>query len=444
MLDTTIIALATPPFPSALALIRVSGRDAFAITDKVFSKPVSNCKEKTILYGALKDEKGRMIDLVIVLVYPKPNTMTGEDVIEITCHGSPLIANQIIQVYMSYGAVYATRGEFSSRAFYNGKMDLVEAEAVNDLINATTIESKNLALLSLSGQTSKLVAPLKEEIASLLALLEVGIDFPEYDEEEVASNEGVYEGCKNIRGRIATLIEQGEEGRYIREGVKVAIVGEPNVGKSSILNALLKENKAIVSDIPGTTRDVVEGMVSLDGIPLLLLDTAGIHDTEDRIEQLGVERSKSSIGKADLVLFVHDASNLNASEEDQLRALLKGKRVIDIYNKCDKIDQKLPNQVYTSALSGDIDSLKKAIRETLGIGDDAFRLPSLSSARELSILRKIDRALEQAQNDAEQGVTLDLLSVSLQEAYRYARELLGEEPTQDLQDEIFSRFCVGK
>ena len=287
MLGTTIIALATPPFPSALALIRVSGSEAFAITDSMFSKKISNCKEKTIFYGEMHDEQGRMIDLVMVFAYPGPNTMTGEDVVEITCHGSQLIANQIIEAYLTHGAVYATRGEFSSRAFYNGKMDLVEAEAVNDVINATTVESKNLALLSLSGKTSKLIAPLKEEIADMLALLEVGIDFPEYDEEEQASNEGIAKGCKGIRERICKLIAQGEEGRYIREGVKVAIVGEPNVGKSSILNALLKENKAIVSDIPGTTRDVVEGSLSLDGIPLFLLDTAGIHDTEDRIEQLG-------------------------------------------------------------------------------------------------------------------------------------------------------------
>ena len=444
MFNSTIIALATPPFPSALALIRVSGKDAFAITDRVFSKKVSNCKEKTILYGSMKDENDRVIDLVVVLVYPGPNTMTGEDVIEITCHGSQLIANQIIQAYMSQGAVYATRGEFSSRAFYNGKMDLIEAEAVNDVINATTIESKNLAMLSLSGKTSKLVAPIKEEIASLLALLEVGIDFPEYDEEEVASNEGVYEGCKKIIDRIQTLIEQGEEGRYIREGVKVAIVGEPNVGKSSILNALLKENKAIVTDIPGTTRDVVEGMVNLDGIPVLFLDTAGIRDTEDVVERLGVERSKSSIENADLVIYVHDASKSDDEDDADLKSLLEGKKVLEIFNKSDKTPAKEDGRIYISALHGDVEALKKGIRERLGIGDDAFRLPSLSSARELSILRKINRALKQAMDDAELGVTLDLLSVPLQEAYRYARELLGEEPTQDLQDEIFSRFCVGK
>lgn len=444
MLGTTIIALATPPFPSALALIRVSGSEAFSITDKVFSKKVSDCKEKSIFYGEMHDEEGRMIDLVMVFAYPEPNTMTGENVVEITCHGSQLIANQIIEAYMANGAAYATRGEFSSRAFYNGKMDLVEAEAVNDVINATTVESKNLALLSLSGKTSKLITPIKEEIASMLALLEVGIDFPEYDEEEQASNEGVYEGCKRIRERISTLILQGEEGRYIREGVKVAIVGEPNVGKSSILNALLRENKAIVSDIPGTTRDVVEGAISLDGIPLQLLDTAGIRETDDKIERMGVERSKDSIEKADIVLFIHDASGSETAEEKRLRTVLNGKRIIEIYNKSDKIDQKEPNKIYVSAIDGHIEPLKVAIKNALGIGEEAFKIPSLSSARELSLLRKINKALEKAQTDAEDGLTLDLVSSSLQEAYRLAKELVGEEPSQDLEDEIFSRFCVGK
>ena len=444
MFGTTIIALATPPFPSALSLIRVSGKDAFAITDSLFSKKVTGLQKREILFGSLMDEKGEAIDLVVVLAYPAPNTMTGEDVIEITCHGSPIIVNQIIQAYLSRGAVYATRGEFSSRAFYNGKMDLVEAEAVNDLINATTVESKNLALLSLSGKTSELMGPLKEEIASLLALLEVGIDFPEYDEEEVASNEGVALGCKNIRSRIATLIKQGEEGRVIREGVKVAIVGEPNVGKSSLLNALLNENKAIVSDIPGTTRDVVEGMISLDGIPLYLLDTAGIHDTEDRIEQLGVERSKSSIEKADLVLFIHDASQNRDEEEAELRKMLEGKKVLEIYNKSDKTPIKSENHIYVSALKGELGDLKNAIKNALGVGDDAFRLPSLSSVRELALLRRIDFYLSKAQEDAEAGSTLDLVSVNLQAAYRAAKEMLGEEPSQDLEDEIFSRFCVGK
>lgn len=443
MFDSTIIALATPPFPSALALIRVSGPNAFSITDRVFSKKVSGIRDRSIFYGGIHDSKGDLVDLVVILAYPAPNTMTGEDVIEISCHGSPLIANQIIQIYLEQGAVYATRGEFSSRAFYNGKMDLVEAEAVNDVIRATTVEAKNLALLSLSGETSKLIGPLKEEIADLLALLEVGIDFPEYDEEETISDQKIIEGVKNIRARIAQLISQGKAGRIIQEGIKVALVGSPNVGKSSILNALIKENKAIVSDIPGTTRDVVEGVISLDGIPLYLLDTAGIHDTADRLEQLGVERSKASIEKADIVLFIHDAAS-NEDEDPELLELLKGKSVIDIYNKMDLTQERKSNAVYISATEGDMEPLKKAIRDQLGIGEDAFRLPSLSSARELAILRQIDEALEKASLDAENGMTLDLISVSLQKAYSKARELLGEETNQDLEDEIFSRFCVGK
>jgi len=442
MFDSTIIALATPPLPSALSLIRISGKDAFALTDKIFSKKVTGVTAPTIFYGKIMDQE-EVVDMVIVLAYPAPKTFTGEDIVEITCHGSPLIANQIIGLYLNNGANYATRGEFSSRAFYNGKMDLIEAEAVNEVIHATTVEAKNLAMLSLSGETSKLIGPLKEDIAGLLALLEVGIDFPEYDEEEAISNEKVVIGCREIRKKITKLIEEGQEGKIAKEGIKVAIVGEPNVGKSSILNALLKENKAIVSDIPGTTRDVVEGAISIDGIPVYLLDTAGIHETDDRLEKLGVERSLSSIENADLVLFVHDASNENINE-DELRRLLQGKRVIEVFNKLDKVQSRKEDAVYCSALDGNIEELKVAIRKAIGVSNDVFKLPSLSSARQLALLRQIEQALGQAENDAAMMMTLDLVSVHLQEAYRYARELLGEEPTQDLEDEIFSRFCVGK
>lgn len=444
MFEKTIIALATPPLHSALALIRVSGKDAFAITNSLFSRQISSESGRAIYYGMLFDNDRNPIDLVVILAYPEPNTMTGENVIEISCHGSQVIVNQIIEAYLSKGAVYATRGEFSSRAFYNGKMDLIEAEAVNDLISATTKEAKNLALLSVSGETSKLVLPLKDEVASLLAFLEVGIDFPEYDEEEEISHERILLTCKETRHRIASLIKQGQQGKLYRDGVKIALVGAPNVGKSSLLNALLKQNKAIVSEIPGTTRDVVEGAISIDGIPVQLLDTAGIHETNDRLEQMGVDRSKMAIEEADLVLFIHDASINDVQEEKELLSLLEGKDVIHVYNKMDLLDSYSKERIYITANEGKIDALIKAVKAHLGIEENAYRLPSLSSARELGLLRQIDEALMKAQEDAEQGCTLDLISVSLQEAYRLIRMLLGEEPSQDLEDEIFSRFCVGK
>src|SRR5574344_939070 len=293
-MGNSIIALATAPLKSALALIRVSGDDAFALTDQIFTKKISGITKREMFFGSIKDD-GKDIDLVVVLAYPGPHTMTGEDVVEISCHGSLLIVNEIIECYLKRGATYATRGEFSSRAFFNGKMDLVEAEAVNDLINATTKEAKNLSLLSLEGSTSKLVQPLKKAIADSLALIEVNIDYPEYTDLEEANESKIAASIKDIRYQVGDLIRGGEEGKIVKEGLKVAIVGEPNVGKSSLLNAMLNEDKAIVSDIPGTTRDVVEGEINLKGIALHLLDTAGIRENAEAIAEMGIALSKEDL-----------------------------------------------------------------------------------------------------------------------------------------------------
>ena len=436
-----IIALATPPLVSALALIRLSGDNVFSILESLFSKPIGEVSTRRIEYGTLRDQ-GKDIDMVCAYLYPHPHSMTGEDVVEITCHGSMVIVDEIVTAFLSKGVRYAVNGEFSSRAFLNGKMDLIEAEAVNDMILATTSEAKNVALLSLSGKTSKTVLPLKQELADVLALLEVGIDYPEYDEEESFTIPAFLERSKTIREQIATLISKGEEGKIIRNGIKVAIVGEPNVGKSSLLNALLEEEKAIVSPIPGTTRDIVEGQISVKGIPVSLLDTAGIHDTEDQIEKIGVDRSYASLEKADLVLYVLDASD--EKEDPELETRLQGKKVVRIFNKADLVAEKKDGELYISALHHDVEAVKSAIYRALSLNEESYRTPSLSNARELSLLRKMDEELRKAEEDAEQGAGFDILALSLQRAYRFCRELLGEEASQDLSDEIFSRFCVGK
>ncbi len=438
----TIIALATPPLKGALAIIRVSGDEAFPITDKLFSKLISGMKERGLVYGAIHDGEA-LVDQVVLMVYPAPNSMTGEDVVEISCHGSMVIVEQIVGLYLSLGATYATRGEFSSRAFYNGKMDLIEAEAVNDLINATTVEAKNVALLSLSGATSKLLSPLKEELGEMLGLIEVGIDYPEYDEVEQATLPEISKKCQALREQISRWIKEGNEGLLIRQGVKVALVGEPNVGKSSILNALLKQDKAIVSAIPGTTRDVVEGDLSIRGIPIHLLDTAGIRESENQIEALGIERSRRSIEEADLVVLVLDAKGQGEESAELLRLTENKKRVI-VYNKSDLLEKKEAGKRYVSALEGDVKELKEAIFEALGVHQEAYLAPSFSNARELGLLKSIEMNLAQAEEDAEAGATMDLISHSLQLAYGKVKELFGEEATQDLEDEIFSRFCVGK
>ena len=442
-MNDSIIALATPPLKSALAIIRLSGDGVFSLTDSFFSKKILDTQKRSLVYGVFSDN-GKAIDEVMLLLYPSNNSMNGEEVVEISCHGSMVIVNQIIECYLAKGVRYATGGEFTSRAFYHGKMDLIEAEAVNDLINATTVEAKNIALLSVSGKTSKLIGPIKEDISSLLALLEVGIDFPEYDDEEQATCQSILVGCEKIRIRIAELIRKGKQGSVVRNGVKVALVGEPNVGKSSLLNALLEQNKAIVSSIPGTTRDVVEGDISLNGVPLHLLDTAGIRESSDAIEQLGIERSKKAIQECDLAIFVRDGSSNADQGENDFFALVGEKPHIVVDNKADRVANKKEGCIYVSALNGDISELKNEILRVLGVESDAFDTPSLSSVRELGLLRKIDEDLFEAQDGASQGLTMDLLSIPLQSAYNHARELLGEDMTHDLTDEIFSRFCVGK
>ena len=438
----TIVALATPALVSALALIRVSGDEAFAITEKLSGKSLAGLENPKIMHAFLSYEE-RSLDEVVLLCFPAKKSMNGEDIVEISCHGSPLIANEIIQAYLSLGARYAVNGEFASRAFYNGKMDLIQAEAINDMINAATSESKNVAMLSLKGETSKLLAPFMEKVSALLATVEVGIDYPEYDEEEQVTIPALLQGIRELEKELDTLIEKGACGQYVRNGVDIALVGEPNVGKSSLLNALLSEDKAIVSAIPGTTRDVVEGTISLRGLPVRLFDTAGIRETEDEIERLGVERSRKALDKATLVLLIRDERG-ETEEYLRLKESLKGKRVIEIVNKNDLGIQKEEGVCFVSAKTGDIEPLKDAIFNALSLREDVFVTPSLSSERELALLRKTRQALAEAERMCEKNATLDLISTSLQEAYNDIRRLLGKDATQDFGEEIFSRFCVGK
>lgn len=444
-MDRPIIALATPPLKGALAVIRTSGEGVFAITDELFSKKISGIKERGLFLGEMHNAEGKRIDQVVVLAYPGPKTMTGEDVVEIIPHGSMLIVNEIIEAYEAKGCSYATRGEFSSRAFYNGKMDLVEAEAVNDLINATTIESKDLALKSLSGEASKLLKPIKDRIASLMALIEVGIDFPEYTDVEEASAAKIAKESKEIKKDVDALIADAHDGQIIKGGVNVAIVGEPNVGKSSILNALLEEEKAIVSDIPGTTRDIVEGDISVHGVPLHLLDTAGIRASKDKIEEIGVTLSEKSIERADVVVLVLSAAeNQMSQKEKEIVELAKGKRLILCYNKEDLAASKDEKKLYVSALNKNVGPLKEEIYKTLNLSEESFSKPSLSNPRQIGLLRQISENMREVSIDADNNAPMDLLSVNLQAAYHAAQDILGETGAADVQDEIFSRFCVGK
>ena len=437
----TIVALATAPIKSALAIVRLSGDDVFEVVDKCFSKDLLNLKERTIIYGSIIND-GEKIDDVVLLAYKGPKSFTGEDSIEIICHGSPLISKQIIEACIKNGARMATNGEFSSRAYMHNKIDLVQAEAINDVVNSTTREAKNLNLLSLDGKTSNLIKPIKTRIADILSLIEVNIDYPEYEDIEVANKDKIVEVIDELVPQIEVLLSDGEKAKIINEGVKIALVGKPNVGKSSLLNAFLGEDRAIVTDIAGTTRDVVEGNVNIDGLVLHLFDTAGIRDSKDTIESIGIERSKKTIKEADIVVVVLDSSQELDEEDEQILNFAKEYNPIVVYNKDD--DDSNADKLSISALNGQIEPLIKAIKERVGIDEKAFSKPALNNTRQLGLLSKAKESLFMAKKDALNNLTVDLISTSLFDAYTSILEILGESNQLDLSKEIFSRFCVGK
>ena len=439
-----IVSLVTPPIKGAVALIRISGDNTLEIINQMFSRKI--VESHKVYYGFIIDkETNEKVDEVMVSYFKGPKSFTGEDVVEISCHGSMIIANQIIELCIRYGARISERGEFSSRAFYNGRIDLVQAEAINSLINAETLQSKRLQMHSLTGQTSALIRPIKNKLADILSLIEVNIDYPEYLDIEEMTNEKIINEVDPLIEVIDNLIKDGEKSKLINEGINVTIVGRPNVGKSSLLNALLKQDKAIVTNIPGTTRDIVEGKVNLNGIVLNLLDTAGIRTSSDEVEKIGIEKSKSTLDQADLVLLVLEANNFT-QEDQELLDLTNNKKRLVVYNKKELMDSSLikEDQIYISALNKDIKELELAIIKMFNLETINEITPSLCSSREIGLLNKVKHNLIQAKQEAELALSLDLVSLSLKQAYDNIKDILGEEVTVDLAGEIFSRFCVGK
>ena len=437
----TIVALATPPIRSALAIVRFSGEDCFKIVSKFFSKQIDVTKS-TIMHGFVMDGNTK-IDEVVLLAYKGPRSFTGEDSAEIICHGSPVIFNQIIELALKNGARLATGGEYTSRAFMNNKLDLIQAESINDLINAETKEAKNIALMSLDGSTSKLISPIKEDIGYLLSLIEVNIDYPEYEDLEEANIEKIKDIMKKNIKYIESLISDGNKGRIIRDGINIAIVGKPNVGKSSILNALLNEDKAIVSSYKGTTRDVVEGKFILNGVLINLFDTAGIRESDDYVEGIGITKSIDKLNKADIVITVFDSMNLD-EEDKKILDLIKNKDTIIVYNKSDINEYNNHDYIVTSAINKDVESLKQAILKKLNLSNENYVNPSISSTRELGILKNIKEMMTKVFNDASNGISIDLLSADIKDIYLSILSLTGEDHDFDIAKEIFSRFCVGK
>lgn len=437
----TIVALATAPMKSAIAVIRVSGEDCYNIVSQVFTTDLRDLKKREIHYGFIKDNE-QTIDEVMVINYVKPHSFTGENSVEIMCHGSMLIANEIIELLISKGARLATRGEFSSRAYLNGRIDLVQAEAINDVINATSSEAKNLSILSLKGHTSKLLTPLKTRLADIISNVEVNIDYPEYQDIEVVNKERIISVGNELIKEITKLVLEGEEGVKIKEGIKVAIVGKPNVGKSSLLNALLKEDKAIVTDVAGTTRDVVEGTATFEGITYHFFDTAGIHDSHDKVEAIGIDKAHKAIEEADIVLLVLEANKELDEMDQELIAKTKDKNTIIVYNKMDQGYEK--DNINISAKNGELGALLDELYKRTGLSKESFKRPSLNNARQIGLLKRARQELEKAIEDAKNDVPVDLVNVLLLEAYHHILAINGEDVSLDLSKEIFSRFCVGK
>ena len=444
MLNNTIVALSTPFMESAIAVIRLSGNDAIDIVNKMFTKDLTNAKSQTIHYGYLK-YNDEIIDEVMVSVFRAPKTYTCENMVEIATHGSLIIINKVISACVSLGATIAERGEFTKRAYLNGRIDLVQAESINDIIHSDSEEAINIALSGLKGNVSNLVKNLKIQVEDVIGKMEVNIDYPEYYDIEVETNETILPKVDKLLLDIDVILNEAKIGMLIKNGIKTAIIGKPNVGKSSLLNAFLGKNKAIVTNIPGTTRDVVEGSINLNGIKLDLLDTAGIHESNDEVENIGINKSKESLDEAELVLLVLDASNELNEIDKELLELTKNKNRIIVLNKCD-LDKKLNIEgIEISAINQDITLLKNKIIEVLGFDIKDYKNKALlTSSRQIGLINKTKEALLNIKELIKEEAPFDILSVDMKIAYDSLKEILGEISSLGYDDVIFSKFCVGK
>ena len=449
-MNDTIAAISTSLGVGAISIIRVSGDDAIEIVKKIYKgKDLSSVDSHTINYGKIVD-KDQIIDEVLVSIMRAPKTFTREDVVEINVHGGIATTNKVLELLLLNGCRLAEPGEFTKRAFLNGRIDLIEAEGVMDLINAKTDKSRNLAINQVSGNVSNLITDLRQEIVNILANIEVNIDYPEYEDIEVMTIEMVKDKVNYLRNKINTIINKSEDGKLIKEGIKTIIIGRPNVGKSSILNRLIEEEKAIVTDIAGTTRDIVEGKIILDGFILNLIDTAGIRNTDDIVESIGVQKSLSLIEEADLVLFVLNNNEELTEEDKEILEKIKNKNSIIIVNKIDlekklNLDNNL-NIVNLSALNNiGIEELKDKIKELFKLDlIEQEDLTYLSSARSISLMKKALIAIDSVEEGINNNMPIDMIEIDLKNVWNLLGEIIGATYEEELIDQLFSQFCLGK
>jgi tRNA modification GTPase len=451
-MNDTIVAISTALGVGAISIIRVSGDDAISIVNSVFKgKNLNEVDTHTINYGFIVDGEQK-IDEVLVSVMREPKTFTRENVVEINVHGGIATTNKVLELLLRSGCRLAEPGEFTKRAFLNGRIDLIEAEGVMDLINAKTEKSRSLALNQVSGTVSNLIVSLRDELVKTISNIEVNIDYPEYEDIEVMSVEMVKSNIKSIREKINNILNKSENGKIIKDGIKTVIIGRPNVGKSSILNRLLEEEKAIVTDIAGTTRDIVEGDISIDGIVLNIIDTAGIRETDDLVESLGVKKSLSLIDEADLVLFVLNNNEELTKDDKEILDKIKNKNSIVIINKNDleiKLNEKEidnPNIIRISAINNEgIDLLKNKIKELFNMEMiEQSDYTYLSSARSISLLRQALESLKNVEDGINNNMPIDMIEIDLKDVWIKLGDIIGANYSDELIDELFSNFCLGK
>ncbi|MBC1975587.1 tRNA uridine-5-carboxymethylaminomethyl(34) synthesis GTPase MnmE [Listeria booriae] len=455
----TIAAISTPPGEGAIAIIRLSGDEAIQIADRIFyaQKSLGNVESHTIHYGHIVDPStGETVEEVMATVMRAPRTFTREDVVEINAHGGIVSVNRVLQLLLRNGAKLAEPGEFTKRAFLNGRIDLSQAEAVMDLIRAKTDRAMGVALQQMDGNLSRLIRSLRREILDALAQVEVNIDYPEYDDVEEMTQRMLVEKAQLVRASVEQLLLTAQQGKILREGLATAIIGRPNVGKSSLLNQLIQEEKAIVTDIAGTTRDIIEEYVNVRGVPLRLIDTAGIRETEDIVEKIGVERSRKALQEADFILLVLNQHEPLSVEDEALFEAVAGQNFVVVLNKTDlaqNIDVARVRQlagenpvVETSLVNeAGIAELELAIKELFFAGEiDAGDATYVSNARHIALLHEAIQAIDAVIEGVEAGMPVDIVQIDMTRAWDLLGEIIGESVQDELLDQLFNQFCLGK
>ena len=448
-MNDTIAAISTTTGIGAISIIRLSGPESLEIASKVFTKDLTKVETHTIHYGYIKNNNEK-IDEVLVSVMKAPKTFTKEDIVEINCHGGIATTNKVLEILLNNGARLAEPGEFTKRAFLNGRIDLLEAEATMDLISSKSDKARKMSLNTLTGETSNLIKDLRSDIVGIISNIEVNIDYPEYEDIEVLTNEKILPEIQKFKEKLEKIIKKSQDSKVIKEGIKVGIIGKPNVGKSSLLNSLLEEEKAIVTNVPGTTRDIVEGTIILDNVILNIIDTAGIRESNDIVEKIGIEKSLTIINEADLVIFILNNNEKITAEEKELLEKLKDKKKIIVINKIDlenKLDKSiLDNYIEISAKENiGIEKIKDEIKRLFNLGElEASDLTYMSNARSISLLGKSLNNINDAISEINNNSPIDIVEFHLKDAWNNLGEIIGETYTDELLDELFSRFCLGK